>query len=140
MEAKATWQSDMSFIGTADTGFEVRMDASEASGGHNSGFRPTELLAMGTAGCTGMDVISILRKKRAEVKGLEVRVHVDQAETYPHVFTKMQIEYVVTGHNIKRADVERAVELSKEKYCPCIAMFKQVMEMEYRITIHEVEA
>jgi putative redox protein len=49
MEAKATWQSDMSFIGTADTGFEVRMDASEASGGHNSGFRPTELLAMGTA-------------------------------------------------------------------------------------------
>jgi len=71
---------------------------------------------------------------------LEVRVHVDQAETYPRVFTKMQIEYVVTGKNIKRADVERAVELSKEKYCPCIAMFKQVMEIEYLITIHEAEA
>ena len=104
MEAKATWQGDMAFLGTADTGFEVRMDAGEASGGHNSGFRPTELLAMGTAGCTGMDVISILRKKRAEVRGLEVRVHVDQAETYPRVFTKMQIEYMVTGKNIKRAD------------------------------------
>ena len=140
MEAKATWQGDMAFLGTADTGFEVRMDAGEASGGHNSGFRPTELLAMGTAGCTGMDVISILRKKRAEVSALEVRVHVDQAETYPRVFTKMQIEYVVTGHNIKRANVERAVELSKEKYCPCIAMFKQVMEIEYLITIHEAEA
>jgi putative redox protein len=140
MEAKATWQGDMAFLGTADTGFEVRMDAGEASGGHNSGFRPTELLAMGTAGCTGMDVISILRKKRAEVSALEVRVHVDQAETYPRVFTKMQIEYVVTGKNIKRADVERAVELSKEKYCPCIAMFKQVMEIEYLITIHEAEA
>lgn len=140
MEAKATWQGDMAFLGTADTGFEVRMDAGEASGGHNSGFRPTELLAMGTAGCTGMDVISILRKKRAEVRGLEVRVHVDQAETYPRVFTKMQIEYVVTGKNIKQADVERAVELSKEKYCPCIAMFKQVMEIEYLITIHEAEA
>jgi len=140
MEAKATWQGDMAFLGTADTGFEVRMDAGEASGGHNSGFRPTELLAMGTAGCTGMDVISILRKKRAEVSALEVRVHVDQAETYPRVFTKMQIEYMVTGKNIKRADVERAVELSKEKYCPCIAMFKQVMEIEYLITIHEAEA
>jgi len=140
MEAKATWQGDMAFLGTADTGFEVRMDAGEASGGHNSGFRPTELLAMGTVGCTGMDVISILRKKRAEVSALEVRVHVDQAETYPRVFTKMQIEYVVTGKNIKRADVERAVELSKEKYCPCIAMFKQVMEIEYLITIHEAEA
>ena len=140
MEAKATWKGDMTFIGTADTGFEVRMDAGESSGGHNSGFRPMELLAMGTAGCTGMDVISILRKKRAEVKGFEVRVHVDQAETYPHVFTKMQIEYVVTGHDIKRADVERAVELSKEKYCPGIAMFKQVMEMDYIITIQEAEA
>jgi putative redox protein len=94
---------------------------------------------MGTVGCTGMDVISILRKKRAEVSALEVRVHVDQAETYPHVFSKMKIEYVVTGKNIKRADVEHAVELSKEKYCPCIAMFKQVMEMEYLITIEETE-
>jgi len=139
MEAKATWQGDMSFIGTADTGFEVRMDSGESSGGHNSGFRPTELLAMGTAGCTGMDVISILKKKHANVTAFEVRVHVEQADTYPHVFTRMQIEYVVTGKNIKDVDVERAVDLSKQKYCPCIGMFKQIMEIEYLITILEAE-
>mgnify|MGYP005814934005 CR=1 FL=1 len=137
MEAKATWQGDMAFLATADTGFEVRMDTGESSGGHNSGFRPTELLAMGTAGCTGMDVISILKKKRDEVTAFEVRVHTDRSETYPQVFTKMRIEYVVTGKGIKREDVERAVELSKEKYCPCIGMFKQIMEMEYIITIQE---
>ena len=140
MEAKAVWQGDMSFIGSADTGFTLKMDSGEAVGGHDSGFRPTELLAIGTAGCTAMDVISILKKKRAEVTAFEVRAHVEKAETYPKVFTRMHLTYVVTGRGIKPEDVDRAVQLSEEKYCPCIAMFRQVLGLTRAIQIIEAEA
>ncbi|NMC16656.1 MAG: OsmC family protein [Chloroflexi bacterium] len=135
MEARAIWQGDMSFLGSADTGFNLKMDSSEVTGGHDDGFRPTELLAIGTAGCTAMDVISILKKKRAEVTAFEVRALVAKAETHPKVFTRMHIIYKVTGRGIKPDDVERAIQLSEEKYCPCIAMFRQVLELTREIQI-----
>lgn len=137
MEAKAVWQGDMSFAGSADTGFSLKMDSDEVAGGHDDGFRPTELLAIGTAGCTAMDVISILKKKRAEVSAFEVRAIVAKAETHPKVFTRMHLIYIVTGRGIKPADVERAVQLSEQKYCPSIAMFRQVLELTHEIEIIE---
>lgn len=137
MDAKVTWQGEMNFTGVADSGFPVQMDTLPIAGGHDSGVRPTELLALGIAGCTGMDVISILRKKRVEVSAFEVRVNVQRAEEHPKVFTHIAIEYLVTGKNISRVDVERAVQLSEEKYCPSIAMFRQVAEMSHSITIIE---
>lgn len=118
----------MSFTGSSDTGFSLKMDLNEAAGGHDDGFRPTELLAIGTAGCTAMDVISILKKKRADVTAFEVRAVVAKAETYPKVFTRMHLIYTVSGHGISLRMRERAVQLSEEKYCPCIAMFRQVLE------------
>ena len=139
MEAKAVWQGDMSFIGSADTGFSLKMDSSEATGGHDDGFQPTELLAIGTAGCTAMDVISILKKKRAEVTAFEVRALVAKAETHPKVFTRMHLTYVITGRGIKPDDVERAIQLSEEKYCPCITMFRQVLELTREIQIIEAQ-
>ena len=120
MEAKAIWQGDMSFLGSADTGFNLKMDSSEIAGGHDDGFRPTELLAIGTAGCTAMDVISILKKKRADVTAFEVHAVVAKAETYPKVFTRMHLIYKVTGRGIKPDDVERAIQLSEEKYLSLI--------------------
>ena len=139
MEAKAIWQGDMSFIGSADTGFNLKMDSSEVTGGHDDGFQPTELLAIGTAGCTAMDVISILKKKRAEVTAFEVRALVAKAETHPKVFTRMHLTYVITGRGIKPDDVERAIQLSEEKYCPCITMFRQVLELTREIQIIEAQ-
>ena len=137
MDAKVVWKERMSFIGTAESGFTIPLGTSPDLGGDNDGFRPMELLAIGLAGCTAMDVISILKKKKQEVTGFEVQVHADRAEEHPHVFTKIVIEYIVSGRNVERAAVERAVQLSAEKYCPAQAMFRKVVPIELKISLKE---
>jgi putative redox protein len=137
LKAKAIWENDMAFTGSTDGRFTVRMDASEEVGGHDSGFRPTDLLVIGLAGCTGMDVISILKKKRQEVTSFQVLVNAQKAEEHPKVFTQIQIEYVVTGKNIDPSAVERAVELSETRYCPSIAMLGKTAEITHKITINQ---
>lgn len=137
MEARVIWKEGMSFDGTADSGFEVSLGALPAVGGKNDGFRPMELIAIGLAGCTAMDVISILRKKKQEVTAFEVQVHADRAQEHPKVFTRLEIEYIVRGKDVSRQAVERAVQLSADTYCPAQAMFKQIAPMELKITIAE---
>jgi len=138
MDAKLTWKQDMAFTGTADSGHEVTLDSSENVGGHNTGFRPMELMALGTAGCSSMDVISILRKKKVPLTAYECKVHVESVrDAHPHVFELMEFEYIVTGKGIDRADVERAVQLSEEKYCQGIAMMRKSAEIRSKITIIE---
>ena len=135
MDAKVIWKERMSFSGSAESGFTIPLGTSPDLGGDNDGFRPMELLAIGLAGCTAMDVISILQKKKQAVTAFEVRVHADQAEEHPHVFTKIVIEYVVRGHAVEQAAVERAVQLSADKYCPAQAMFSKAALIELKITI-----
>ena len=106
-------------------------------GGANDGFRPMELIAVGLAGCTAMDVISILRKKQQDVTSFEVLVHADRSTEHPKVFTHAVIEYVVTGHNIDPAAVERAIQLSETRYCPAQAMLGKVFPIEHKVTIFE---
>ena len=125
----------MSFEGSADSGFRVPLGTVPAVGGDNDGFRPLELLAIGLAGCTAMDVVSILKKKRQEIHAFEVQVHADQAEEHPKVFTHIVIEYIISGKDISEDAVKRAVQLSEEKYCPAQAMFKNVAPIELKITI-----
>ena len=139
MDAKVSWKGDMTFEATATTGFKVVMDSSEAGGGHNGGFRPTELLAIGTLGCTGMDVISIMRKKKVDFTNFEVKVHVVSDKEHPMVFKDMNFEYIVTGRNVQEKDVARAVELSETKYCQCIAMMAKTARITSSITIIEAE-
>jgi len=122
MDASVKMEQGMRFIGSADTGFEVAMDSGPAVGGDNSAPRPMEMILIGLCGCTAMDVISILRKKRESVSGLEVKAHADQAPTYPKVFTDITLEYIITGHNVSPKAVERAIQLSSETYCPAQAM------------------
>lgn len=98
-----------------------------------------ELLLVGLCGCTAMDVISILRKKREEVTGIEVKAHAERALGHPKVFTAIELEYVVTGRNVKPRSVERAIELSAEVYCPAQAMLAQVAKMSYTYRIVEEE-
>ena len=137
MDAKVVWQGKMAFTGSADTGFEIPLDAAEAVGGENGGSRPMELIAIGLAGCTAMDVISILKKKRQEITGFDVQVNAERAESHPKVFTKAVIEYNVSGHNVDEAAVVRAIELSASRYCPAQAMFADVFPMELRYQIFE---
>lgn len=139
MEAKVTWKGRMSFDGTGSKGFTLPIGTSVESGGDNDGFSPMELLLVGLAGCTAMDVISILEKKRQEVTGFEVRVAGERAQDHPRVFTHIVIEYVVTGRSVDRAAVERAVELSETKYCSAQAMLNKVAKIENKITILEAQ-
>jgi len=130
MDAKVVWSGRMSFTGSAETGFEVPLGSDPSVGGDDDGFRPMELLAIGLAGCTAMDVISILRKKRQDVTAFEVRVHAERAAEHPKVFTRAHIHYTITGKDVDQAAVARAVELSETKYCPAQAMFREVMPIE----------
>jgi putative redox protein len=137
MEAKVIWKGKLSFNGSADSGFTVPLDGSKDTGGDDDGFRPMELVAIGLAGCTAMDVISILTKKRQDVTGLEVRVHSEKAETHPHIFTHMTIEYIVSGHAIDPAAVDRSIELSSAKYCPVQAMLNKTVAIDHKVTLLE---
>lgn len=122
MEAKVTWKSNLSFNGTADTGFTLPLGANPQVGGDNDGFRPMELILLGLAGCTAMDVISILQKKRQKITAFRVTAHAERAEEHPRVFTKILLDYQVTGFDVDAQAVERAIELSETRYCPAQAM------------------
>ena len=139
MEAKVTWKKEgLLFDATADTGGVVSLASGMDEG--KEGFRPMELLAMGLAGCTGMDVISILKKKRQQVTDFEVRAHTKSADDYPHVWTWVQLEYIVTGHDIDPKAVERAMQLSADRYCPAQNMINKAVEIELTYKIIEPEA
>jgi len=138
MESKVVWKGGMAFTGSvAGSGYLIPLDTDKAVGGRDLGFRPLQLFAVGLVGCTGMDVISILQKKRVEVTGFEVSAEIEQAEQHPKAFTKIQLIYKVTGKNIDRKDVERAVELSENKYCPAQAMLNETAEISHQIIIEE---
>ena len=137
MQTKVNWKGRMTFEGTSDSGFNVNLGAEPEVGGDNDGFRPLELMAISLAGCTSMDVISILTKKRQDVTDFEVRVDLDRAEDHPRVFTKARIDYLVTGNNVDEKAVVRAVQLSAERYCPAQAMLAPVFPMELYYQIFE---
>jgi putative redox protein len=137
MNAKANWHGKLSFTGTADTGFEVPLGASPRVGGDNDGFRPLELMAVSLAGCTAMDVISILQKKRQEVTDFRVEVDANQADEHPRVITSATIEYHVTGKDVDEKAVVRAIELSATRYCPAQSMLAQVFPMKLNYFIYD---
>jgi putative redox protein len=142
MDAKVIWSTGMSFTGTANTGFNVPLGADPSVGGANDGFRPLELMAVSLAGCTAMDVISILRKKQQQVAEFEVHVQADQRSDHPHVFTAAVITYQVSGKNVDETALVRAIELSATRYCPAQAMLSSVfpIKMEYEIFEGEGES
>jgi putative redox protein len=140
MKAAVTWDHGLTFEGTADTGFTVNMGGSKAVGGDDDGFRPMELILTGLIGCTAMDVISILRKKRQDVTNFRVTADAEQADSHPHVFTKIRIHYIVEGNGVDPKAVERAMELSETRYCPAQAMLSPVVPMELTYEIIEAEA
>lgn len=137
MDVQVNWQGKMAFTGTNDNGFALQVDTDPSVGGDNDGFRPLELMALSLAGCTAMDVISILKKKQQEVTEFKVKVHADQQTEHPHVFTNVVIEYIVSGRNVRTDAVERSIELSKTKYCAAIAMLSKALTIEYTYRIIE---
>ncbi len=135
MPYHVNWTEDLAFEGTTPDGLKIHMDASPEFGGKGRGPRPAELLLLGLGGCTGMDVVSILKKKRAEIESLELEIEAERSTEHPKVFTKINVTFIVTGEDLKESDVARAIELSTEKYCVVGSMLKQACPVEYNWTI-----
>lgn len=134
MDAKVTWDRDLRFVGMADSGYPVKLDSAS---GPESGAGPVELTTIALAGCTAMDVISILNKKQQRVSNFEVRVHADRSNDYPKVITRAALEYVITGHDIDEAAVRRAIELSVKQYCPVHAMLSKAFPIALNYSIYD---
>ncbi len=139
MNAKVDWKGRMSFTGSADSGFEIPLGTYPEVGGDNDGFRPMELMAISLAGCTAMDVISILKKKRQEVSDFQVKVETERSDQHPKVFTSAVIEYHVAGNGISESAVSRAMELSADTYCPAQAMIGKIIPLSLKYFIYEGE-
>ncbi len=130
------WNGKRQFVGWDAAGHGVVMDASTAYGGEGTGARPIELVLYALAGCTGMDVISILEKKRQNVAAFMIEVNGEQREDeYPKIYTRITVTYIVTGPGIDPAAVARAIELSEEKYCTVRGMLGREVEVvtDYRV-------
>src|SRR5512133_1032876 len=139
VNATVTLRDGMAFEATSTSGHKMMLDSSEDVGGQNLGFRPMELLAMGLGGCTGMDVISILRKMQQQVSEYEVRVEGVRSDAHPKVYTDMVVEHVVKGKSLVESNVRRAVELSATKYCPASAMLGKAARVTHYYRIIDEE-
>ncbi|WID96923.1 OsmC family protein [Bosea vestrisii] len=135
MKARAKWVEGMAFMGEAGSGHAVMMDGAPEYGGRNIGTRPMEMLLIGLAGCTGFDVVQILKKGRESITGCEVEVEAERATEDPKVFTKIHIAYRVSGRGLSQAKAERAVTLSKEKYCSASIMLGATAEMTTSLVV-----
>jgi len=125
----------MSFVAETGSGHMVCMDGAPEAGGRNLAPRPMELLLAGTGGCTAFDIVLILKRGRHQVTGCEVRLQADRAETDPKVFTRINMHFVVSGRDLKPEVVERAVNLSAEKYCSASIMLGKTAEITHSFEV-----
>ncbi len=138
---KVRWTSSRQFVGWDAAGHGVVMDAPSAYRGEGTGVRPLELVLYALAGCTGMDVISVLEKKRQDVSGLELEVSATQREDeFPKIYTDINIEYVVRGRGVKPEAVARAIELSETKYCSVKGMLGSQVNVTTSMRVVEASA
>ncbi|MFA6033614.1 MAG: OsmC family protein [Myxococcota bacterium] len=134
---KVTWTGGMAFEAETSTGQKIIMDASEEFGGSNSGARPNELLLVGLGGCTGMDVVAILEKKRQLPVSFRMEIEGDRRSEHPKAFTNIRIRYYFKGEGLAEEAVARAINLSQEKYCSSAATLRGVAGIEYTFEIEK---
>ncbi len=138
--SRVVLRDDMIFTGYSSNGYAIPLDAIKIVGGHDAGISPMELMLTSLAGCTGMDVISILRKKKQDVSGFEVQVEGVRADKHPKVYTEIWVKFIVQGHSVDPKAVERAIELSRDKYCGAAATLRHTAQIHYDYRIIELEA
>lgn len=128
------WLGKMAFEGVV-SGHKIIIDAEPHVGGENQGARPKTLMLLALGGCTGMDVISILRKMKVEVEKFNVIVEGELTEEYPRYYHKMHVKYEFTGNNLPFDKLEKAVKLSNEKYCGVSAVYNKAVNMTSEIKV-----
>jgi putative redox protein len=140
MECKVSWLGieGMSFSAEVGSGHLVNMDGAPEAGGRNLAPRPMELLLAGAGGCTAFDVVMILKKARQDIRGCEVKLNATRAEEDPKVFTSIHMTFVVTGKNLDLNRVQKAVDLSHDKYCSATIMLEKTAVITHSIEIKEV--
>ena len=131
---KAVWTGGRRFVHTAATGHEIVTDTPEASGGTDTGPTPMELVLLGVLGCTGVDVAAILEKMQQPLEGLEVEAAFERADDHPRVYTRIHLTYRLKG-DLDPQKVQRAIELSEQKYCSASAMVRGVAEITHEFVI-----
>ena len=134
LASTVTWKTGMAFQVDQD-GHRFLLDGSPALGGLDLGPRPKELLLSALGGCTGIDVVEILKKMRVPLEGLEVRLSADTTEEHPKVFTAIRLEYVFRGKELPLDKLERAVQLSRERYCGVSAMLEKACPIHVDIRV-----
>ena len=139
MKARVKWVEGVSFVGESETGHAVVIDGAPEYGGRNRGMRPMEVVLLGAAACTAFDVVLILRKARQPIADCSVDAEAERASTEPKVFTKIHLRYAVAGRGLDPKQVERAVKLSKDKYCSATAMLAKTAEITFEIAIVDGE-
>ncbi len=117
IEAKVRWTDGIRFEGTSAFRHQIVIDGTKSAGGKESGYKPTELVLFGLAGCTGIDVAKILEKMKQDVTGIEVEVKGFQPDEYPKPYNRIEVYYIFTGKNLDKKKIEKAISLSEEKYC-----------------------
>jgi putative redox protein len=138
LKATVKWIDDVSFVAETGSGHAVVVDGPPDAGGRNIGPRPMELVLAGTAACTAFDVVWILKKARQPISGCVVDADAERASTDPKVFTRVHFSYRLRGEGLNATQVERAVKLSKEKYCSATLMLAKAAAISYEISINGV--
>ena len=138
MKARIKWVQDVMFLGESGSGHSVVMDGAPELGGRNLGFRPMEMLLLGLGGCSAFDVVMILKRSREAVTDCVIEIDAERATTDPKVFTKIVMRYIVTGKALDPKKVERAVNLSAEKYCSATATLAKTATIAHEVEIVNV--
>ena len=139
METQLKWAGNAAFIGKASSGHTIVMDGPAEGGGRNLGPRPMEMLILGMGACSTYDVVSILKKSRQEITDCEIKITSQRADSDPKVFTNIQLHFIVSGHNLKEKQVERAIKLSAEKYCSASIMLGATANITHDFEIINVD-
>ena len=136
--AKVSWVDGALFVAEGGSGHTFTMDGSPEVGGRNLASRPMEVVLMGMGGCTAIDVVSMLKKQRQDIEGVEVSLEAERADDHPKVFTSVKLVYTFRGRKLNRALIERAVSLSDEKYCSATAMVRKSAEITHEVVLVEI--
>ena len=137
MKARIKWVENVCFMGESETGHAVILDGAPDAGGRNLGMRPMEMLLIGMGACTSFDVVTILKKSRQPITDCVAEIEAARADEIPKVFTRIHVHFIVTGHGLNPAQVERAVKLSAEKYCSASIMLGKAAEITHDFEIVE---
>lgn len=137
MQARVKWLDHMSFVGESGSGHSVVMDGSPEAGGRNLAARPMEMVLIGMGGCTAFDVVMILQKARQPIDDCIVEIEAERSEEIPKVFTKIHVHYIVKGRGLSEKQVEKAIQLTAEKYCSVSIMLAATVEVTHDFEIIE---